>query len=371
MRKTIISIISGIVLIGIGFFVASNMASRERPQRKQGEKVAQSVITKEVLNQNIATKVFESGILTAKNRIELFAEVQGIMEPTRKEFKPGNSYRRGELLIKIRDTDYSANLQAQKSSLQNLITSALPDLRLDFPEAYVKWDQYVRDFDMNRPVPPLPEPISEKEEFFITGKNIYTIYYATKNMELVYGKYNLHAPFAGILTEALVNPGSLVRPGQKLGDFIDPSVYEMEVSVGRSIYPYISVGQSVEVSEGKSSSRKWNGKIIRINGKVDQATQTVKAFIKLQADDLKEGMFLEAEILGKQEANAFEVNRNLLINETDLFVVDNQQLALKTIEPVYFTESTVIVRGLADGDQLVVKPVAGGYSGMEVQVIKP
>ena len=145
----------------------------------------------------------------------------------------------------------------------------------------------------------------------------------------------------------------------------------MEVSVGRSIYPYISVGQSVEVSEGKSSSRKWNGKIIRINGKVDQATQTVKAFIKLQADDLKEGMFLEAEILGKQEANAFEVNRNLLINETDLFVVDNQQLALKTIEPVYFTESTVIVRGLADGDQLVVKPVAGGYSGMEVQVIKP
>lgn len=162
MRKTIISIVSGIILIGTGFFVSNNMAGREKPQRKQPEKVAQSVITQEVLNQTIPTTVYESGILTAKNRIELFAEVQGIMEPTRKEFKPGNSYQLGELLIKIRDTDYSANLQAQKSSLQNLIASALPDLRLDFPEAYVKWDHCVRDFEMNKPGCALlgPGPIS-------------------------------------------------------------------------------------------------------------------------------------------------------------------------------------------------------------------
>ena len=147
MRQKIISILGGIVLIGVGFFVASNMAGRERPQRKQPEKAVQSVIIEQVVNTTIPTRVIESGILQAKNRIELFAEVQGVMEPTRKEFKPGNSYSKGELLIKIRDTDYSANLRAQKSSLQNLITSALPDLRLDFPEAYVKWDKYVRDFE--------------------------------------------------------------------------------------------------------------------------------------------------------------------------------------------------------------------------------
>ena len=369
MRNKIISVISGVILIGVGFFVASSLAGRERPQTQQPEKVLQSVVTEEVKNQTIATRIIESGILTAKNRIELFSEVQGVMEPTSKEFKPGNSYRRGELMIKIRDDDYSANLRAQKSSLQNLITSALPDLRLDFPDAYLKWDQYVREFDMNKPVPALPEPTSEKEQFFITGKNIHTTYYATKNMELVYNKYNLHAPFNGILTEALVNPGSLVRPGQKLGDFIDPSVYEMEVAVGKSFYPYISVGQKVEVGEGAASSRKWEGKIIRINGRVDQATQTVKAFILLQGDDLKEGMFLEAEIHGKQESDAFEVNRNLLINQSELFVVTDGTLESKTIEPVYFTESTVIVRGLEDGDQLISKPVAGGYHGMQVQVI--
>lgn len=371
MRKNIISILGGVILIGVGFFVASSLAGRERAQREQPERAMLSVLTEEVVNRTIATKVVESGILSAKNRIELFAEVQGVMEPTSNEFKPGNSYRRGQLMIKIRDTDYSANLQAQKSSLQNLITSALPDLRLDFPDAYIKWDKYVRDFDMNQPVPPLPEPTSEKEEFFITGKNIYTTYYATKNMELVYNKYNLHAPFNGILTEALVNPGSLVRPGQKLGDFIDPSVYELEVSVGKSFYPYISVGQKVVVGEGQASTRQWEGKIIRINGKVDQATQTVKAFIELRGADLKEGMFLEAEIHGKEEANVFEVSRNLLINQSELFIVKEGVLESKPVEPVYFTESTVIVRGLENGDQLVSKPVSGGYHGMQVQVPNP
>lgn len=369
MRGKIISVISGIVLIAIGFFIASSLTGRERPQRQQAEKVSQSVMVETVQNTNIPTRVLESGILTAKNRIELFSEVQGVMEPTRQEFKPGTSYRRGELMIKIRDDDYSANLRSQKSNLHNLITSALPDLRLDFPEAYVKWDQYIRDFDINKPTPTLPEPTTEQEEFYITGKNIYTTYYATKNMELVYNKYNLHAPFTGILTEALVNPGSLVRPGQKLGDFIDPSVYELELAIGKSFYPYISVGQKVMVHEGETSTREWEGKIIRINGRVDQATQTVKAFIVLEGEDLKEGMFLEAEIHGKEETSAVEVNRNLLIDNSELFVVKDGILESRIIEPVYFSESRAIVRGLNDGDQLVVKPVVGGYHGMEVQVI--
>jgi len=369
MRGKIISVISGIVLLGAGFFVASNLAGRERPQRKQPDRAAQSVMTETVTNSTIPTKVMESGILTAKNRIEMFSEVQGVMEPTRKEFKPGTSYSRGELMIKIRDDDYSANLRSQKSNLHNLITSALPDLRLDFPEAYQKWDQYIRNFDLNKPVPPLPEPATEKEEFYITGKNIYTTYYTTKNMELVYNKYNLHAPFTGILTEALVNPGSLVRPGQKLGDFIDPSVYELELAIGKSFYPYISVGQKVLVREGQTSDRTWEGKIIRINGKVDQATQTVQAFIELKGDNLKEGMFLEAEIHGKDEENAFEIDRSLLINNKDLFVVNDGKLESREIKPVYFNESRAIVQGLKDGDQLVVRPVPGGYHGMEVQVL--
>jgi len=38
MRKTIISIVSGIILIGTGFFVANNMAGREKPKESSLKK---------------------------------------------------------------------------------------------------------------------------------------------------------------------------------------------------------------------------------------------------------------------------------------------------------------------------------------------
>jgi len=369
MRK-IITIILGLAVIAVGIFVAKTLAGSKQEQRPQQGKVLQTVFTQEVKNGSIPITVVESGRLVAKNRIDLYAEVQGVMEPTKNEFKPGSRYSRGETIVHIRSHDFEANLRSQKSILQNLITSILPDLRLDFTDAYPNWDKYLREFSVDQPVAALPEPTSEKEKFFVTGKNIYTTYYTTKNMELILIKYNLQAPFDGILTDALVTPGSLVRSGQKLGEFIDPSVYELEASVSKSMLPSLSIGKKVKVKDSESLHSEWQGTIIRINGKVDPTTQTVKVFIEVRSEELKEGMFLEALMSGNPKENAFEVNRNLLIDESNLFVVREEVLELVSVDPVYFSKSTVIVRGLNDGDQLVNKPVPGGYDGMKVLVYK-
>jgi hypothetical protein len=312
--------------------------------------------------------VTESGRLLAKNRIELFAEVQGVMETTKREFKPGTTYSRGETIVHIRSDDYEASIRSQKSTLQNLITSILPDLRLDFPEAYPNWDKYLREFDINGNVAPLPEPTTDQEKFFVTGRNIYTTYFMTKNMELVLAKYNLRAPFNGILTDALVTPGSLVRQGQRLGEFIDPSVYELEVSVSKSILSSLTIGENVTIHDSESLFKDWQGKIIRINGKVDPTTQTVKVFIEVRGEGLKEGMFLEAIMNGNPIENAYEVDRSLLIDDSSLYVVKDSALVLVAIEPKYYSEKTVIVGGLTNGDELLSRPVPGAYDGMVVSV---
>jgi multidrug efflux pump subunit AcrA (membrane-fusion protein) len=292
------------------------------------------------------------------------------MQTSGKDFKPGSVYSQGELMVSIRDNDFYAQLQAQKSTLQNLIASALPDLRLDFPDAYEKWDNYIRDFDINEPVAPIPEAESDQENFFITGKNIYTTYYNTKNLEIVLAKYRLRAPYNGILTDVNVTPGSLVRPGQKLGEFIDPSIYELEVSVSKSQMDYLSIGKGVVVRDRETAEKKWNGKITRINGKVDPNTQTVKVFIELKGKDLYEGLFLEALINGRYEKNAYEINRSLLVDESRLFVVEDNTLQLVTVDPVVFNEKTVIVKGLEDGKEIISKPISGAYTGMNVSVLE-
>jgi len=312
MRKSI-TIILGLILIVVGFFISKSLSETKKPVRRSPEKLAPTAFTAIVKNGNVPIVVTESGRLNAKNRIELFSEVQGVMESTNKEFKPGSRYKKGETLVHIRSADFEASLRAQKSTLQNMITSMMPDMRLDFPEAYSKWDKYVRDFDMNKPTRKLPQVTSVKEKFFVTGKDIYTTYYKTKNMEIVLSKYRLHAPFDGILTDALVTTGSLIRQGQKLGEFIDPTSYEMEVSISKSLLSTMAIGKKVRVSDPDNADHSWEGTITRINGKVDINTQTIQIFIELKGKLLKEGMFLEAQIDARREPNALELPRNLLV----------------------------------------------------------
>jgi membrane fusion protein (multidrug efflux system) len=365
MRKYV-TIVVGLILIAASGYIAWDLANTEKRQRPKNEKVAPTVFIESVKNDRVEVTVIESGRLMAKNRIDIFAEVQGVMETTGKEFKPGVVYRKGESIVNIRNDDFYANLQAQKSNLQNLITSILPDLRLDYPEAYKKWDEYLRNFDMNKAIEKLPEPSSDKEKFFVTGRNIYTSYYNTKNMEIVLSKYRLRAPYYGILTDALVTPGSLVRPGQKLGEFIDPSVYEMEVSVNKSILPALKVGKKVVIRDAENHLLQWNGKVIRINGKVERTTQTIKIFIELRGKDLKEGMYLEAIINGEPIDDSMEIARSLLVDESQVYIVQDSALQLVAVEPVFFNQKTVIVKGLLDGQKIISKAVPGAYSGMEV-----
>jgi len=367
MRKYSTIIIS-ILLIAGGIYSAKELAGSKKRRGHKKERIMQSVIVEKVQNRSIPIQISESGILVAKNKIEIYAEVQGVMETTSKEFKPGSIYEKDDILVKIRNTDYYAKLQSQKSILENLITSVLPDLQLDYPDAYTKWNAHLKNFDMNKPIGELPETSSDKEKYFIIGKNIYTTYYQTKNLEIVLQKYIIRAPFNGILTEAIVTPGTVVRPGQKLGELINPDVYEMEVSVGKSVLSSLSIGKTVEVINGKNTDLIWHGEIVRINGKVDTETQTVKVFILLKGEELKEGMYLEAHISGNPLKDAYEVSTGLLIDGCKLFIVNNNKLEIVPVKILHKTYDSVVVHGIKDGMQLVSKPISGAYAGMEVSI---
>jgi multidrug efflux pump subunit AcrA (membrane-fusion protein) len=274
-------------------------------------------------------------------------------------------------MVKVKSDDYYANLQAQKSNLQNLITSILPDLKLDFPDSYAKWDDYLKSFDMDKSIAPLPEPSTDKEKFFLTGRNIYTTYYQTKNLEIVLKKYTLTAPFNGVLTEALVTPGSLVRNGQKLGEFIDPTVFELELAVSKALISSVTVGKEVTVINPENELQSWLGKVTRINGRVNPSTQTVQIFVLVKGEKLKEGMYLEANIAGQEKLNALKIPRNLLVDDTKMYVIDaDSNLALQEVNVVHKSRGFVIVQGVQNGDLVMSKPIPGAYAGMKVIVKK-
>jgi len=368
MRK-LISIGLGIALmIGSVFIVKAMILNNQKPVYK-AKKIVKTVFIDVVENKDIPITIKANGNLVAKNKIEIFSEVQGVLHSTTKEFKPGTSYRKGETILIINSDEHYANLQAQKSSLYNTIASIMPDIRLDYPSEYYKWQQYLSGFDFDKTTPKLPEANSEKEKFFISSRNIYTNYYNVKNMEVRLSKYIMRAPYNGVLTDALVNPGSLVRQGQKLGEFINPSIYEIEVAVNANYIDLLQKGNSVQLSN-LEYSKTWTGKIIRINGKVDQSSQTIKAYIQVSGSGLREGMYLEANLVAKNEKNSYEMPRKLLVNNESVYTVkEDSILDLVKVNPVYFKDKSVVIKGLNDGTVVLAKSVPGAYPGMAVKII--
>lgn len=368
MRKIILSVL-GILLIVGGFFAASAIVANKKSFKPRAKKVVKTVFAEVVKNGTVPIVVPANGNLIAKNRVELYAEVQGVFKKGSQLFKTGERYRKGETIIRIDALEYAASVQSAKSNLYNQLTSIMPDLRLDYPNIFAKWEAYLNGFDMAKPTPPLPEMVDEKEKFFISGRGILTSFYNVKNLEQRLSKYRITAPFNGVLTEALVTEGTLVRSGQKLGEFINTDVYELEVAVSKKFSDLLKVGENVELS-ALDDSKTYVGKVARINGRVDQASQTIKAFIEVRNSSLREGMYLEAKLDAKQENDAIEVDRNLLLEGDKIFVVKDTILDLIDVKPVYFSDKSVVLKEVPDGTVIMSKPLLGAYTGMAVKVYK-
>ena len=369
MRKIILSII-GVFIIVASVYGAMMIVKNKNQTRPRPAKVVKTVFVDTVQNQVVPIIVPANGNLVAKQRFELFSEVQGVFRKGSRLFKAGQTYRKGEVIINIDAAEYYASVQSAKSDLYNLITSIMPDLRLDYPENYEKWQNYLNSFDIDKTTPPLPEMSDDKEKYFISGRGILTSYYNVKNLEQRLSKYTIRAPYSGVLTEALVTEGTLIRSGQKLGEYIDTKVYELEVAISKTYSDLLKLGEEVELTN-LEKSKSYKGKVSRINGKVDQASQTITAFIEVSNPDLKEGMYLEANLNAKEEKDAIEVDRSLLLENEQVFVVRDSVLDLLDVRPVYFSDKKVVLKEVPDGTVMVAKPVVGAYVGMLVQVYHP
>jgi len=368
MRKLILSAI-GLVIILLAVIGAYLIIENSNKPKPRIEKVVKTVFAETVTNTTVPITIPANGTLVAKHKLELYSEVQGVFQSSAHDFKAGQPYRKGESLIRINSSEYYASVQSAKSDLYNLITSIMPDLRLDYPEVFPAWEAYLNNFDISKSVAPLPETNDEKANYFITGRGIVSSYYNIKNLEQRLSKYSIYAPFNGILTEALVTKGTLVRSGQKLGEYIDTSVYELELAISKTFSDLLQIGEKVELNT-LEGNQTYTGNVTRVNGRIDQATQTIKVFVEVKGDNLKEGMFLEADLEAKDEPNAIKISRKLLVDESEIFIIKDSILDLIQVKPVYFSPKEVVIKGVPDGTKILSKSVPGAYAGMLVKVNK-
>jgi multidrug efflux pump subunit AcrA (membrane-fusion protein) len=161
----------------------------------------------------------------------------------------------------------------------------------------------------------------------------------------------------------------VVRAGQKLGELMSTGSYELEATVALRDLKYLAVGNPVELySEDIEGS--WDGRIRRISDQVDAGTQTVRVFIAVNGNDLKENMYLRGDVTASSIDNAFSLPRNLLNDQRGVFVVQDSILRLEEVQVVKMTDESAIIRGLKDGTPILAQPIPDAFDGMKVRISK-
>ena len=315
-------------------------------------------------NADVPVSLEIQGQLAAFEKIDLFAEVSGPLLSSARAFKEGSYFPKGAVLIGIDDEEARLTLLSQKSSLLNALTQLMPDLKVDHPASFPQWRAYLDKFELEKPLPLFPTAMSQEEKHFIASRNLFSQYYNIKSAEERLNKYTISAPFSGVITQAAINPGAVVRSGQKLGELMNTANYELEATVALRDLKYIKVGSRVKLYS-EDIAGQWQGQVKRVSDQVNPGTQTVKVFISVSGEQLREGMYLRGEVEGSRIEQAARLPRNLLIGPDQVYVWRDSSLQLQTVQVAKLTSAHAVVRGLPDGTPILAQMLPGLFDGMK------
>ncbi|MEM9831887.1 MAG: HlyD family efflux transporter periplasmic adaptor subunit [Bacteroidota bacterium] len=362
------------VVVAAGFIAMRQFAGmKELPPERPKRASTNFVRVDEVTYKEIDTEVVEYGRITSSQPLNLIAEVGGRLFSGSVNLKPGENFRKGQLLYRINDAEASLNLQARKSQFLNLIASSLPDFKIDFTEDYPAWQSYFESIEISESLKPLPEVTSSKVKTFLATKNILSEYYSIKSGEENLRKYYQYAPYDGSIVNVNLETGTVVNPGANIASIIRTDQLELEIPVDPKEIRWVEEGAAVEVSS-EDGTQSWPGKVIRIADYLNPATQSINVYVGLEPEPssgLYDGQYLRATIPGSRLEQAMQIPRRVLFNEDRVYVVKDGVLQSRQVNIEKITQDQVLISpvagiGLNPGDSLAVELPVNAVENMRV-----
>ena len=326
------------------------------PAELRGSQPVMAYQTMIAMPANQSRVISITGRLQPIEELQLVSEVQGKALATTKLLNEGVRFRKGEVLVRLDETQYRLDLQAQKSQFQTALVRIMSRINLDYPKAHAQWDQYLRDFDETQVLRPLPEVTDDQMRFFLSANSIYSSYYSIKSAEELLPKYQLQAPFDGVVTRGSVVPGAVISPGIALATLSRTDALELRAAVSSADVDQFHAGKTIPLAY-TNSGQIYSGKVDRIGGTVDPSTQSVPVFIRVSGKDLREGLFMESKLSGDVLENALAVPIRALHRNKEVYVIRDSMVVLQLVRPLSYEEQQVWVTGLERGEIVIVEAV--------------
>jgi RND family efflux transporter MFP subunit len=165
------------------------------------------------------------------------------------------------------------------------------------------------------------------------------------------------APFDGLVTEKLVDPGNMAAPGMPLLRVEDTRGFRLEVRVDESRVPAVTPGDAVRVllDADTPGATPIDGTVSEISRAVDADARAFLVKIALpETADIRSGTFGRAIFRGATR-KGLRVPESAIVRRgqmTSVFVVENDTARLRLVS----LDGQEVLAGLSAGDLVVVNP---------------
>ena len=367
---TVIVITFSILLIGY-LTMLFLISQRSAAERRQPIILDKYVKAEKINYKTIVSPVIATGRLVSSQIIDLTSEASGKIEEGAIFFKKGESFKKGDILVKIYDDENRLALKAKKSKFLNSLALILPDIKIDFPSQYNKYYNFLSSIELDKDIPSLPDISDNKMKIYLASRNILSDYYSIKGDELHLKRFVIRAPFDGALLLVNQEVGSFAGVGTRLAKIINTSKLELEVSVNDSKSKWIEIGDKVKITM-ESCANDIEGVVIRKSNFIDENTQSRTIYVKIikGINKIVWGHYMTAEFEGKGIKGVMEIPRNAVFNNNQVFVVIDSTLRKSNINIIKQNNTSILFNGLDENIDIVTEPLLDTRENIKVKILK-
>lgn len=369
-----IKIVSTLGIIIVGFLVMSALGSTEKQSNKRDVPPEVRLVETETVNfADMNLEIEGNGVVQSKCNLNYVSEASGVVLFAKDDLKNGTYVEKGEKILQVDSREVENNLYTLRSEFMNSLAAVLPEIKIENTEAYDKWYQYFLTLDIHKTTPELPEIKSSQEKIKLSGRNIFSKYYAVKNQEILLSKYDITAPFSGYIQSQGIIKGSFVNRGQQIFTLSDAINVEITVPLLIDEVNLIDFATDpvVEIYSDKGKDT-LKGKIFRKETSLDRNSQTLNVYVSFTNEQLNPyflpGNYVTLKIHGKKLNNVAKIPRYVVDNEDYVYTLEDGNLAKRKVEVVAFQGDVAVIKNtLPNNIQIVTTILQKPLIGMQIK----
>ena len=355
MKKVIITILAiGVSLGAIAYVLTKNKKENEAKTAIVAETNASvSVKVETVKTEEVSLDFSSNGTFKPIQELIVCAEKSGKVISVL--VKEGDRVSVGQTLAIVRSDVINVEAQTAESAYQN----ALAD--------YNRFDNAYKTGGVTK------QQVDQARLGMVNAKARLT------QARISVGDTRLKAPISGVINKRMIEPGSILAgmPPSQMFEIVNVSKLKLKVTANEGQVAGLKLGNVINVTSNVYPGKIFSGKIIFVAPKAD-ATLNFPVEIEISnnaSNDLKAGMYGTAQFASNQQKqNLMVVPRNAFVgsvSSNQIFVNENGVAVLKNVTAGRIIGDKVeIVKGLNNGDQVVVTGQLNIVDGTKLEIIK-